>query len=58
MKQEAQELMKEITAILWHMRGGITREEAWVLSQRERAAIISDINNRVQQAKESGVPIL
>lgn len=58
MKQESQELIKQIHAILWHMRGGITREEAWSISFNERKLLVEDINTRIKNAKDTGVPLI
>lgn len=58
MESESQGLMKKIHTILWHMRGGLTREDAWAMSPKELNLIVEDINTRIKTAKETGVPLI
>lgn len=52
------ELIAHITQIMWHMRGGVTRDEAWALSPDERRAIMRLIDERVKLVEKTGLPIL
>ena len=42
--RDAREINKEINRILYYMKGGITRNEAWQLSPIERDEIIDFLN--------------
>lgn len=50
--------MRHIQDIMWHMRGGVTREEAWTLSSMEREALLEDIKARVKTVEETGLALL
>lgn len=47
-----------IHEIMWNMRGGLTREEAWTLSPQERADILEDIKKRVETVEKTGLPLI
>lgn len=57
-REDQQSLRTEITNILWHMRGSISREEAWTLSIKERKDIIKLINERIKIVQETKLPLL
>lgn len=57
-KKEQKELRKLVANICWHMRGGVTREEAWALSAIERTDILELIDERVKAVEKTGLPIL
>lgn len=57
-KSDQAELRKEINTIMWHMRGSISREEAWTLSVKERRDIMKYINERVKIVQETKLPLL
>ncbi len=58
MKREQKELRHMIHEIMWNMRGGLTREEAWTLSPQERADILEDIKKRVETVEKTGLPLI
>jgi hypothetical protein len=58
MKLEAKELRKQIVQICWHMRGGVTRDEAWSLSYVERKDIMDFIKERIKFVEKTGMPLL
>ncbi len=50
--------MDHVHSIMWHMRGSISREEAWCLSPDERKNIIHQIEERVKQVEKTGLPVI
>lgn len=58
MERERKELSGVIHEIMWHMRGGVTREEAWTLSPDERAQIMEDIKKRVETVEKTNLPLI
>ena len=49
-----QEVKKQVTEICWYMRGSITWEEAWSLSQIDRNDITKFIGENAERFKKSG----
>jgi len=43
---------------MWHMRGSLSREEAWGLSPEERKAILKQIDDRVKQVEKTGIALI
>lgn len=58
MYKEQKELRGVIHEIMWYLRGGCTREEAWCLSHQERIELVEDIKKRIENVEKSGLPIL
>lgn len=58
LNKEAKDLRKLVHNIMWHMRGSLGREEAWTLSQVERADILELIDERVKTVEKTGLPLL
>lgn len=58
MRIEAGAIIQQITQILWYMRGGITREEAWRTSFFERKQILKLIEKNIENTNKSGLPLL
>lgn len=57
-REEQTNLRTEIANIMWHMRGSITREDAWQLSIKERRDISKLINERIKIVQETKLPLL
>jgi len=57
-KTESDDLIDQIHSIMWHMRGGLTREEAWTLSHNERRRLLKQIEERVKMVEKTGLPII
>jgi hypothetical protein len=57
-KKQMADLSSHITSVLWYMRGGMTREEAWTLSAAERKQVMALIEERIKVVKDTGLPIL
>ena len=58
MAKEQKELRSVIHEIMWYLRGGCTREEAWCLSHQERLDLIEDIKKRIDDVQKTGLPII
>lgn len=58
LNKESKDLRKLVHNIMWHMRGSVSREEAWTLSQVERADIMELIEERVKTVEKTGLPLL
>jgi hypothetical protein len=58
MAKERKELMDLIHEIMWHMRGGLNRDDAWCLSPDERNSILEDIKKRVENVEKTQMPLL
>lgn len=43
---------------MWHMRGSLSREEAWTLSQIERKDIIASIDERKNMTEKTGLALM
>lgn len=56
--KEGKDLRKLIHNIMWHMRGSISREEAWHLSALERREVLELIEDRVKAVEKTGLAIL
>lgn len=54
--QESKALREELLRICWHMRGGVSYEEAFMMSQQERELIGKIINDNMETTKKSGMP--
>jgi len=57
-RREQKDLRTLITSIMWHMRGSISREEAWTLSHEERRDILKLIDERVKLVEKTGLPLI
>lgn len=57
-KKEAHDLRTMITSLMWHMRGSISREEAWTLSYVERMDILKLVDERMKVVEKTGLPLL
>lgn len=49
---------KQITEIMWYMRGSLSREEAWALSPVERQDVWDLVEDRMKITKESKMPFI
>lgn len=57
-ENEQKALRKQIVDIMWYMRGGLSREEAWTLSIHERGDIWEMVEERMKIVKESKMPLI
>ncbi|PWT79916.1 MAG: hypothetical protein C5B44_06165 [Acidobacteria bacterium] len=58
MHVEQRELRMLIAQIMWHMRGSLSRQEAWTLSAEERKDIIRLIDERREATEKTGLPLM
>lgn len=47
-----------IAELMWHMRGSLSREEAWTLSYHERQDLLKYIKERLAIVEKTGMPLL
>ncbi len=57
-RAEQKHLRKTITDIMWHMRGSVSREDAWAMSYEEREDIFKLIEERLKIVEKTGLPLL
>jgi hypothetical protein len=55
---EAGAIEKEVTDICWYMRGSISWEQAWRLSNHQRQLMIKRIKANIDATEKSGLPLL
>ena len=58
MRKEREEMISTVTYLMWHMRGGLSREDAWMLSVQERNIMKKQIDERIKMTKESKMPLI
>ena len=58
MQTDQTELRQLITRVMWHMRGSLSREEAWTLSPDERKDIIKLIEEHRDLTEKTGLALL
>jgi hypothetical protein len=54
--KETKAIRNEALKFTWYMRGGVTYDEAMLLSQTEREMIGEIIKEHMETTKESGLP--
>ncbi len=55
-ENEAKAIKEDILRACWHMRGGITYDDAMLLSTHERKIINKIVEGNFKVTKESGLP--
>ena len=55
-EKESKALREEILRLCWFMRGGLTYDEAYMLSSEERDLIGKIIESNMETTKKSGLP--
>jgi len=53
---DAKAIRKDLLKMCWYMRGGITYDDAMMLSHEERTIITELIKDNLETTKESGLP--
>jgi hypothetical protein len=56
MDKEARAIREEALKMAWHMRGGLTYDEALALGPQERDLIGKIVKEHLETTKESGLP--
>jgi hypothetical protein len=54
--KESKALKTDLLKICWYMRGGVTIDEAYALSQEDRQIIGEIIKENLEATKKSGLP--
>jgi hypothetical protein len=55
-ERESKAVKEELLKLCWFMRGGITYDEAFLLSSQEREIIGKIIEDNMETTKKSGLP--
>jgi hypothetical protein len=58
MKQEQHAIHHTTIRIMWHMRGSLSREEAWNLCPEEREHIMKMIEEHKELTEKTGLPLM
>lgn len=56
LERQSKALKEEILRLCWYMRGGITYDEAIMLSYTDREIINKIVKDNLETAKKSGMP--
>jgi len=56
--KERNAIHKQITEICWYMRGSVTWEEAWSLSDVDRNDMIKYVGDNAERFKKSGTVVV
>ena len=54
--KESEALKVDLFKMCWYMRGGITIEDAYYMSQEERSMVAEIIKENLETTKKSGMP--
>ena len=58
LRHDQRELLKHIISTVWHMRGGLSWEEAWRLCPETRSHIDAFITERLKIVERTKLPLL
>ena len=58
MAKEQRDMRRSIFNLMWHMRGSLSREEAWMLSPAERDDIRHLIDERMKIVEKTHLPLI
>lgn len=58
LSSEQRELRRSVADMMWHMRGSLSREEAWTLSLAERDDIRRLIEERMKIVEKTNLALL
>ena len=58
MTDEQAQMRQLIVTIMWHMRGSLSRDEAWTLSPHERDDVIKSIAERKETTEKTGLALM
>ena len=56
MENEQKEIKHDLLKICWYMRGSVTLDEAFNLSQEDKSLINDIIKENLETTKKSGLP--
>ena len=55
---EAESAKQELFKLVWYMRGGITIDQAYMLSHNDQKLIANVIKDNIKNTEKSGLPLL
>lgn len=58
MQKEQRQMGQVITQLMWHMRGSLSRQEAWTISPEERKDVVRLIEQHKEMTEKTGMPLL
>lgn len=58
MNQDQRELRRSIHNMMWHLRGSLSREEAWTLSPVERHDLDRLVKERMEIVQKTGLALI
>lgn len=58
MRIEGNVIRKQISQIMWYMRGSISLDQAWMLSESDRKIFYKLIEENIERTKKSKMPLL
>lgn len=58
MQVEQAGLRKLVIQMMWHMRGSLSRQEAWTLSYEERKDVMALIEEHRELTEKTGLPLM
>jgi hypothetical protein len=56
LNKESKAIRQEALRFCWYMRGGLSYEDAMMLSTEERDLIVDIVKSNMETTKESGLP--
>lgn len=56
LERQSKALREEALRLCWYMRGGLSYDDAMMLSQSEREIISKIVKDNLETAKKSGMP--
>lgn len=56
MEQEAKQIRSEVLKLCWYMRGGVTYDQAMMMSLEERQMISALIKENLETTKKTQLP--
>ncbi len=57
-RREQRDLRRHVHDLMWHMRGSLSREEAWTLSPDERRDLLKLVADRMKIVEKTGLPLI
>jgi hypothetical protein len=55
---EAKDLKKELLRTVWYMRGGVTLDQAYMMSIKDLEMVGEVVKDNIDMTKKSGMPLL
>ena len=56
MEGDTKQLKSELLRICWHMRGGVTLDEAYNMTYEDRQLVGDIVKDNIETTKKSGLP--